>query len=156
MTIRQAGPEDFEAVARLNAQVQGLHAAAAPDQFKPPSAETFSRAVYDAMLAQPRTFLYLAEADGQAVGYIYAALLDRPESPFRLATQVAYVHQLSVDSTHRRHGYGEQLMQQVVDLAQAHGIRRIELDTWAFNTAARAFFARQGFTEFNVRLARLL
>ena len=38
-------------------------------------------------------------------------------------------------------------------LGNTKGIRRVELDVWAFNAGARRFFAGQGFGVFNERMA---
>jgi ribosomal protein S18 acetylase RimI-like enzyme len=62
------------------------------------------------------------------------------------------VHHLAVRREHRERGYGERLIREAVALAEAEGIRRLELSVWAFNTAARGFFARQGFAIFNERM----
>ena len=156
MTIRLADPTDYGPVARLNGEVQQLHAEALPHLFKPASEQAFSRAVYEEMLARPRCSLYLAVADGEPVGYIYLEVLDRADTWFRRAHRVLYVHQLCVSSAHRRHGHGHRLLEHAAQLATQQGIAQLELDTWWFNTGARAFFARQGFEESNVRMVRHL
>ena len=154
MTIRLAEAADYEGVARLNAEVQQLHADALPRLFKPTSENIFTREVYDGMLAQPRCYLYIAVRGTEPVGYVYAEVQERPEAWFRYAQRVVYIHQLAVSRLHRRRGYGERLVQQVVALAESQGIRRLELDTWWFNAEARAFFKRLGFTELNLRMGR--
>jgi len=154
VTIRPAGPEDFGAVARLNAEVQQLHAEGLPHLFKPASENTFTRAVYEDILAQPRNRVYVAFEGTEPVGYVYAELLDRPETWFRYAHRVAYIHHVSVSHGHRRRGYGERLVREVVALARSHGIGRLELDAWWFNDAARGFFKRLGFSELNLRMER--
>jgi ribosomal protein S18 acetylase RimI-like enzyme len=154
VTVRLAEPKDYEAVARLNAEVQQLHADALPHLFRPASDRAFTRAVYDGMLAQPRCHLYVALAGTEAVGYVYAEVQERPEAWFRYAHRVVYIHHLSVGRRHRRKGYGERLLQQVVALARSQGVGRLELDTWWFNADARAFFRRFGFTDLNLRMGR--
>lgn len=160
MTVRPARSGDFEWVAPLNAEVQQLHADALPHLFKPASEGGLTRAVYDGILAQPRNRVYIAlagaDADADAVGYVYAEVLQRPETWFRRAHRVVYIHHLSVAGAHRRRGYGERLVQEIVALAGSEGIRELELDTWWFNADARAFFARQGFAGLNLRMGRSL
>ena len=81
-----------------------------------------------------------------------AQVVHRPEHPFRHALDLVYVDQIAVDPAHRRRGYGARLLREAVALAQAAGIRRVELDVWAFNAGARRFFAGQGFGVFNERM----
>jgi ribosomal protein S18 acetylase RimI-like enzyme len=156
VTIRPADAADFEAIARLNAEVQQLHADGLPHLFKPATDNAFTRAVYDGMQAQPRAHVYLALERAESVGYVYAEVLERPETWFRYAHKVVYVHHIAVSRIHRRRGYGEWLVPQVVDLARSQGIRQLELDTWWFNANARDFFKRLGFAELNLRMGRNL
>jgi diamine N-acetyltransferase len=154
MTIRLATSADHHHVARLNAEVQQVHAEALPHVFKPASAQTFTSAVFEAMLAQPHCSLHLAEASGEVIGYLYLQVLERPETWARYAQRVLYVHQLSVARTHRHRGYGQRLLEYAAALANQQSITRIELDTWWFNGTARAFFTHHGFEEYNVRMVK--
>jgi ribosomal protein S18 acetylase RimI-like enzyme len=154
--IRPAEAADYAAVARLNAEVQQLHAEGLPQRFKPAPTAPFPREVYEGLLADPQAHLYLAVEAGAPVGYAYAEVLARPETWFRPAHRVVYLHHLGVTRRHRGRGHGARLVQAVVALAQAQGIALVELDTWWFNADARAFFARLGFTALNLRMERRL
>jgi diamine N-acetyltransferase len=154
MIIRLARSDDYEAVARLNAEVQQVHADALPDVFKAPSpsGSTFTRSDFDDMLLRPGGYLYVAVAE-HPVGYVFAEVLHRPETSSRYTQRVIQIHHVCVSAEHRRRGYGHQLVGQVVRLAKSLGITRLELDVWSFNPRARIFFEGAGFAEFNVRLA---
>ncbi len=75
-----------------------------------------------------------------------------PETALRYAMTQVYIHHISIQPRHQHKGYGERLIQAVKALAHDKGITTIALDVWSFNTAARAFFAEQGFTVFNERM----
>jgi ribosomal protein S18 acetylase RimI-like enzyme len=153
MTIRLAIIADYHGVALLNFEIQQMHAEALPHLFKPATDQNFTSAVFEAMLAQPDCSLYVAEADGNAVGYIYLQVIERAESWARYAQRALYIHQLCVARSHRRQGHGKRLLEQAAAVASQHGIARIELDTWWFNVDARTFFKVYGFEEFNLRSA---
>ena len=152
MEIRRATARDAGIVARLNREVQQLHADALPRLFKPPSGEIFAPAAFADLVADPETVVFIGEAGGEPVGYLYAQVARRPDTPFTHASDVVVVHHLAVRREHRGRGYGERLIREAVALAESEGIRRLELSVWAFNTDARGFFARQGFTVFNERM----
>ncbi len=152
MKIRPATAEDAEAIAALNAEVQAMHAAALPHLFKEPGRNGFSTTVASEILAQPDSRVLVADEGGKAVGYLYAQVVRRPETPLRHALDLVYVHHIAVRRTHRRRGCGEALLQRALALAREEGIARLELDVWSFNAAARAFFRRQGFAAFNERM----
>ncbi len=152
MEIRRATARDAGIVARLNREVQQLHADALPRLFKPPSEEIFAPAAFAELVADLDTVVFIGEAGGEPVGYLYAQVARRPDTPFTYAADVVFVHHLAVRREHRGRGYGERLIREAVALAESEGIRRIELSVWAFNTDTRGFFARQGFTVFNERV----
>jgi ribosomal protein S18 acetylase RimI-like enzyme len=152
-SIRPAGPGDYQAVAALNREVQRFHADHYPDLFKPPSEATLPQAAYESWLAAPDGFLVVAvESDG-VVGYAWARVIRRDETPYRMAHRVVYVDQICVAGAARGRRHGRRLMAAIREHAASQAIRRIELDTWAANLDARGFFEAEGFHEFNVRLA---
>ena len=152
MQVRLATINDAEFISLLNADVQKLHADALPHLFKPPSNETFSASTVIKLLNEPNSYFFIGYIEGQAIGYIYAEIRSVPETTSRYAMTQVYIHHISISPRYQHKGYGERLIQAVKALAHDKGITTIALDVWSFNTNARAFFAKQGFTVFNERL----
>jgi diamine N-acetyltransferase len=94
----------------------------------------------------------IAEVESSPAGYIYAEIIDRPETSFNYAYQMIYIHHVSVRPTLRRQGVGRALLAAVKAEASKRDIRMISLDVWTFNDEARAFFSRSGFTARSERL----
>lgn len=154
MTVRTARISDADALGRLNAEVQLMHAIARPSRFKPPSSEAFAPSLLATLLADRDVYLFVSEDDGRTVGYVYARIVRRPEDVFVYAVDMLVVEQVAVSATHRRRGHGERLVRHVLDLARRQGITRAELTVWSFNAAARAFYERLGFSVTTERMAR--
>ena len=76
----------------------------------------------------------------------------RPEDAFCTARTFVYVDQLSVDPSYQRQGVGRELLEAVMGYAQESNIDDIEVETWAFNTAAQGFFGSLGFEPRTIRL----
>ena len=150
--VRAATATDADQIARLNADVQALHAAALPTLFKPPTRSTLPVAEVRALLASPDARVLLAEVGGTAVGYAYVEIRRRPESGIRFAEISLYLHHLGVAPDQQGSGVGRALMDAVRALAADAGLTRVELDVWAFNARARRFFAQQGFATYNERM----
>ena len=74
------------------------------------------------------------------------------ETSLRHAYDMVHLHHISVRPEFRRRGVGAALLAAVRAAANEAGITLFTLDVWTFNTAARAFFARNGFTAYNERL----
>ena len=153
-TIRRATAADAEAVASLNADVQALHAEAMPFRFKPPGPATFPPEAAAALIAQPENIIFVADTQmlRATVGYIYAEVMRRPETPFTYAHEAVYIHHISVRPEFREQDLGEALLNAVRAAAAERKIELVTLDVWSFNGPARAFFRRNGFTIYNERL----
>jgi ribosomal protein S18 acetylase RimI-like enzyme len=152
--VRPATRDDYQAVAALNREVQQLHADAHPHIFKAPAAGDFTTAVFEGMVGQTGGHLLVLEDAGTVTGYVFAYEAGRPETWSSFARRHLYLDQICVAASHRGRGHGQRLMNAVLELARARGLDQITLDTWWFNTSARAFFARLGFREQMVRFAR--
>ncbi|MFG1928996.1 GNAT family N-acetyltransferase [Cryptosporangium sp. NPDC048952] len=68
----------------------------------------------------------------------------------------AYVGELAVKADCERAGVGTLLMRTAERWARDHGLQRLTLETGAANHAARAFYARRGYREEDVRLTKVL
>jgi ribosomal protein S18 acetylase RimI-like enzyme len=152
IAVRRASEADAEALSLLNADVQGLHASALPERFKPPGSDTFPAAAARALLANPDNLVYIAETDSEPAGYVYAEVLHLPESQLRHAWSEVHLHHISVRPAHRRKGVASALLDSVRAAADDIGIGLVTLQVWSFNEEAQAFFRRQGFTPYMARL----
>ena len=150
--VRRAISSDADVIAALNAEVQDLHASALPWWFKPAGPQTFPPEQAAALLAMPSSIVFLAKRDAMAVGYAYAEVVSQPETAWRHAQAIVYVHQIGVRAEQRRQGIGTALLAAIRAEAERLGITTVALDVWTFNESARAFFRRQGFAPYNERL----
>ena len=154
VVVREATGADAGNISSLNTDVQAAHASAVPWLFKPADSGTFAPNVVAELLDEPRNLVFIAEVESSPAGYVYAEIIDRPETSFNYAYQMIYIHHVSVRPTLRRQGVGRALLEAVQTEANKRDIRMISLDVWTFNDAARAFFSRSGFTAHSERLWR--
>ena len=104
------------------------------------------------MIARSGNLVFIAEADGEAVGYAYAEVIRRAETAFHHAYDSIYLHHISVKPDRRRRGVGAALLQAVRAAGHEMGIGLLTADVWSFNEDARAFFRRHGLTPYIERL----
>lgn len=155
MNIRQATSDDAQTLAQLNVHVQQVHADARPEVFKPPIDDAWVEAIADRIRSLEGTF-FIAEIDGEAVGYLYAEHIERPDNVFTYVREYVLIDQMSVNPEYYGTGVADQLMQTVKDWTSAQGIERIVLGVWAFNQRAIRFYEKQGFTHFIHRMELML
>lgn len=146
--IRRATPDDIPTLTRLNRVVQALHHEAHPERFKPPSDDLggFYRSRFE-----DGAFAWVAERDGEAIGYVLALVRERAENPFCYGLRWVELDQIAVHPDARRNGVGLSLVGAVLRHAESLGLH-VELGVWAFNARAQAAFTRAGFQALNRRM----
>lgn len=144
-SIRTLARGEAPLLAELNAEVQRLHATNRPDVFQVVNTSDVV-AWFEARGADPAARMWVAEAAGAPVGYVVVMMREVAESALLRARRWWEIDQIGVAASHRRSGIGRALLEHVIAEAHAHGITDLELQTWAFNRAARDAFRRLGFT----------
>jgi ribosomal protein S18 acetylase RimI-like enzyme len=144
MTPRRATREDAATLARLNAHVQGWHAAHYPEAFFPTPDPQALIAYFAERLSDPACTTFLTGEP--ATGYALCQLHTREASIFSPAYRRLMIDHIAVAPEARRQGQGRALLQAARTLARALRADEIMLDTWAANTDAQAFFRAAGFT----------
>jgi ribosomal protein S18 acetylase RimI-like enzyme len=152
IVVRLATSDDAEVIERQTSSVQQLHNKALPSIFKPPSADLFPAQKLAALIEDPNCIVAVAEIGGKVVGHIYSAVVARAETEFNRAGSYLYIYQIVVDDDARRQGAGTALITFICDLARTLGLTAVQLDHWAFNTRARAFFEACGFSPMKVTM----
>jgi diamine N-acetyltransferase len=144
--IRQATSSDATILTALNLAVHNIHAQAVPNYFKSTtSTDAAIQAAFINHLADENTRIFIAEADGEAVGYILTILRQLEENAYVYAHTRLIVDQMSVNPAYRSKGVGHLLMQKAIELGRELNVDFLGLTVWAFNEEAIAFYKREGF-----------
>ncbi|MBX0329477.1 GNAT family N-acetyltransferase [Oscillochloris sp. ZM17-4] len=139
ITIREATPEDAEAIARLNAAHDDLRAT--------PAHIAAHIASYSAVERG-----YLAEVDGQVAGMACLRLLPSLCDP----APSAELTELFVEAGQRKAGVGRALVRHIEGVAAAAGATRLTLITAWRNTEAHAFYHALGYRLWCLAMSRQL
>ena len=150
MRIRRAVVEDVGALAALHEEVHRIHVEARPEQFQN-AAEGVLKQRFREWLVDRDAKVWVAEIDGNVVGYAVQLLRHREPHPIVRERTWWEIDNLGVAAAHRNRGIGTALIQTIVEDARQTGIPDVELSSWAFNTAAHRVFERAGFTPKHIR-----
>lgn len=142
--IRRATLDDAATLARLNAHVQGWHAAHYPLAFHPEPDPDGLMAYFAERLADPACTAFLTGEP--PLGYALCQLQERAASVFSPAIRRVLVDHIAVAPEGRRQGHGRALLQAARGLARDLEVDEILLDTWGGNHDAHAFFRAEGFS----------
>lgn len=144
INVRTASSQDACTLAELNQSVHRIHVQAMPEIFKPITVEKAEGLFVDWLKMENIHFL-IVETENKPVGYAMLVVRERPENLFCYARKSIYVEQIAVPEQYQGHGFGKALIDAAKKLATDLNISKIELDVWAFNEKAQAFFNAQGF-----------
>ena len=145
--VRPAKREELERVNELRRQVNDLHVQGRPGHFRPGFNQQLQRHVYDQFESETGDVL-VALADGEVAGFATVIYVHRPEGPYTLPLDFYHVEEFGVDAAHRRQGIGRALVDYMRSNAVERGFTRIDLDAWAFNESALAFYQKVGFVPY--------
>ena len=145
--VRPAKREELEQVNELRGMVNDVHVQGRPDIFRPGFNEALRRHVYDEF-DDENTGILVALSGGEICGFATVQYIRRPESPYCFARDFYRVEEFGVDPAFRRKGVATALVEYMKADAKARGFARVELDVWAFNEGALAFYEAAGFTTY--------
>ena len=144
-TVRYARYEDCGEILRMLRVMARLHADWRPDMFKATSKHDLEG--LHKLLADENYSLLIAEdKNHNTVGY--AICRPREEKGHRLMQDSRWLHieDLYADESVRGQGMGKMLFDECLAIARELGLNRVELNVWACNDEAIAFYDRQGLT----------
>ena len=142
--VRFALESELDRVNALRKQVDDLHAEHRPDVFRAGFGSDLRE--YARILLQSETGdILVVERDGVLCGMACVDYVRRPESPYSRARSFYHVQELAVDAAYRRRGVAAELFDFIKADAAQKGFDRVELDVWAFNESAVAFYEAMGF-----------
>ena len=156
VVTRVAVASDAAVIARLNREVQRLHARLEPTFFNDNADDEVIEAFFSTKISRSEGHFVLASIANDEVGYVWFDVQVRPATPSTFPRTRIYVHHLSVREGSRRQGVASVLLRHVEEHALALDVKDIALDAWTANSSALSFFAARGFTPFNVSLRRKL
>ncbi|WP_158542331.1 GNAT family N-acetyltransferase [Lujinxingia litoralis] len=99
--------------------------------------------IEEALSSPPRCICYVARLDegGEAVGVVLANF----HWSLKFAGRALWIEELYVTPAARRRRLGRRLVEQVLDWAEDHGIRGIDLEAYQGNTPASILYRSLGF-----------
>jgi ribosomal protein S18 acetylase RimI-like enzyme len=151
--IRRAQEGDVKPIARLAADLVRMHHAVDPGRFLlVDRVEEGYGWWLSRELARAEAVVLGAFRGEHLVGYAYGTLEDRDWN--RLLDAHGAVHDVYVETSHRRHGVGRSLVVAIVAALEHMGAARIVLSTMVGNVGAQALFQACGFRPTMLEMTR--
>jgi ribosomal protein S18 acetylase RimI-like enzyme len=154
--IRLATPEDLPALGRLGAILMRAHYGFDPQRFMDPGTDPADGYAWflGRQLKDNDVVIFVAEQDGNVIGYVYAGL--EPISWKELRDACGFVHDVVVDERGRRSGTATALIEAAVQWLRERGAPRVMLWTAEKNDGAQLLFEKLGFRRTMIEMTREL
>ena len=154
--IRRAGQADAPALGRLGALLLRAHHAFDPQRFMAPGKDPESGYGWflGSQMADDDVAVFVAEREGEVIGYVYAGL--EPRSWKELREACGFIHDIAVEDTGRRGGVATALMDAAIEWLRSRGAPRVVLGTAERNAGAQRLFEKLGFRRTMIEMTREL
>ena len=139
MKIRLAQLEDIPAILALLRQVGKVHHIARPDIFRS-DAQKYGASQLISMLENPDTPIFVADVDGQVLGYCFCIVRSYAQDPVLLDRTELYIDDLCVSDTAKRQGIGRALYENACKYGKIRKCYHVTLHVWEGNDPALAFY----------------
>jgi len=103
-------------------------------------------------LKNPDYELLVAELDGEIAGFIDQCIIH----DFAHGAKLSYIQNLYVTSKHRRKGFGDKLLEEIIRNAKNKGVMEIHVVTEFENEPAINLYRKHGFVKESLQLERRL
>lgn len=151
MQIRGGQIRDIPGITELLKQVGEVHHQIRPDIFRS-GALKYTVPELEQILADPQRPIFVADADGQVVGYAFCIHRDYDGTGVSTRRKELYVDDVCVHELHRGQGIATALMEQVSAYARESGCCFVTLNVWNGNENAWKFYERIGMTPRNTNM----
>ena len=116
----------------------------------------FPRIFIESMINSLNSDYIIIEEDDKIIGY---ALIEERVSPYKdyeafVEDNYAFIYELVVLPEYRTKGYGRKLIEEAKKWAENRKLTSIELNVLENNYSAKAFYERNGFEEYQIKLRK--
>ena len=153
-TVRRATQADLPHIGRLGALLVAAHHEFDSRRFLAATSRTKDAyaSYLGSQLDAPSAAVFVAEHNGEVIGYAYVAVESYDYMSLRGPAGV--LHDIIVDPERRRAGVGRELLGAALEFVLARGLTQIVLSTAEHNEAAQRFFASVGFRRTMIEMTR--
>ena len=150
VTVRRAGEDDADTIARFALALFAQHRAYDPGRFAELGNLAGAARYYAGRAAADEAAVLVAEAGDELIGFAY---LEYERLDYaNLLENAVWLHDLYVDESARRSGAGKLLLQAAADFGKRVGAGKVVLSVAAKNALAKEFFLRAGFRETTIEM----
>jgi ribosomal protein S18 acetylase RimI-like enzyme len=156
ISVRKATADDYIAWCNLYDELDAWHRHHLPHLFQKPAGPVREEDYYIGLLADEDGTVFVAQAGEELVGFVHVAVMQAPDIPVFVPRRYASVDSVVVKQGFQNHGVGKLLMDAMQAWAVEQGATSIELNVYAFNESAIAFYEGLGYQTLSRKMSKEL
>jgi diamine N-acetyltransferase len=145
LTIRKANMEDFDQINKLFWQSDCLHYKNEPYIYEKTNDGCRTREYIESLINDKANIFVVLEKENEIIGFLFAYEETKGHLPFHKKRKYMVLDNIVIDENHRNNGYGEKLLNYIIEYSKDGKYNDIMLNVYRFNENAIKLYEKKGF-----------
>ena len=145
LTIRKANMEDFARINKLFWQSDCLHYNNEPYIYEKTNDGCRTREYIESIINDKANIFVVLEKEKEIIGFLFASEETKGHLPFHKKRKYMVIDNIVIDENYRNNGYGEKLLNYIIEYSKNGKYNDIVLNVYRFNENAIKLYEKKGF-----------
>jgi diamine N-acetyltransferase len=145
LIIRKANIGDYDIINKLYWQSDCFHYNNEPYIYEKTDEGCRTKEYIESLLNEEKNILIALETEKEIIGFLYAYEETKGHLPFHKKRKYIVIDNIVIDENYRNNGYGEKLLDYIIEYAKNGKYNDILLNVYRFNENAIKLYEKKGF-----------
>ena len=145
LIIKKANIEDYDKINKLYWQSDCFHYNNEPYIYEKTEEGCRTKEYIESLLNEEKNILIALETEKEIIGFLYAYEETKGHLPFHKKRKYIVIDNIVIDEKYRSNGYGEKLLNYIIEYAKNEKYNDIVLNVYGFNKNAIKLYEKKGF-----------
>jgi diamine N-acetyltransferase len=145
LIIRKANIGDYDKINKLYWQSDCFHYNNEPYIYEKTNEGCRAKEYIESLLNEEKNILIALETENEMIGFLYAYEETKGHLPFHKKRKYIVIDNIVIDENYRNNGYGEKLLDYIIEYAKNGKYNDILLNVYRFNENAIKLYEKKGF-----------
>jgi diamine N-acetyltransferase len=143
--IRKANIEDYDYINKLYWQSDCFHYNNEPYIYEKTNEGCRTKEYIESLLNEEINIFIVLEKGMEIIGFLFAYEETKGYLPFHKKRKYIVIDNIVIDENYRNNGYGEKLLNHIIEYAKNGNYNDIVLNVYRFNETAIKLYEKKGF-----------
>ena len=145
LIIRKANIGDYYKINSLYWQSDCFHYNNEPYIYEKTEEGCRTKEYIESLLNEEKNILIALETEKEIIGFLYAYEETKGHLPFHKKRKYIVIDNIVIDENYRNNGYGEKILDYIIEYAKNGNYNDIVLNVYRFNENAIKLYKKKGF-----------